>query len=368
MILSDIVTAILFLIACGTVLAILLVLAERFILNFGPCTIDINSGEKKLQVQGGGSLLSLLASQNIFVPSACGGRGSCAYCKVSVEHGGGEIGPVEEPYLSAEERARNVRLACQVKVRNDIAVSMPREYFSARKYRGRLLSKKVMTHDIYELRIALLDPPEIEFTAGQYAQLESREYKGRESVMRAYSISSVPSDRKHVEFMIRLVPGGICSTWVFEHLKEGQEVKLSGPYGDFHLRPTEAPILFIAGGSGMAPIWSMLRHMKETGSTRKAIYCFGAQSQRDLFLVDELRQLEKEMPNFTFVPGLSNEPAGSGWSGDTGLITEVVARQVPDASQYEAYLCGSPGMIGACIATLKKCGLPEDKIYFDKFA
>ena len=186
--------------------------------------------------------------------------------------------------------------------------------------------------------------------------------------MRAYSISSVPSDTGHVEFMIRKVPNGICTTWVFEHLREGDEVNLSGPYGEFHLRPTEAPIIFIAGGSGMAPIWSMLRTMKEQGSTRKAQYFFGAQTQRDLFLVDELHALEKDLPGFSFIPALSNEPEESDWSGDTGLITDVVARHVPDASLHEAYLCGSPGMINACINVLTKAGMPEEKVFYDKFA
>lgn len=365
---NDIITSTLFLIACASVLALLLLLAERYILNFGPCTIDINGGEKKLDVSGGGSLLSLLSSRDIFIPSACGGRGSCAYCKVKVLSGGGMVTPVEDPYLSEEERKESVRLSCQVKVRDDISIEIPSEYFSVKKYRGKLLSKKQMTHDIVELRIRLLEPNRIEFTAGQYAQLESREYKGRESVIRAYSISSVPSDTGHVEFMIRLVPNGICTTWVFDHLKEGQEVNLSGPYGDFHLRPTEAPVIFIAGGSGMAPIWSMLRDMKEKGSTRKALYFFGAQTRRDLFLVDELKQLEKELPGFSFIPALSGEPQENGWSGDTGLITDVVARRVPDASRYEAYLCGSPGMIDACIKVLTAAGMPEEKIFYDKFA
>ncbi|MBN1309513.1 MAG: 2Fe-2S iron-sulfur cluster binding domain-containing protein [Chitinispirillaceae bacterium] len=365
---NGIVASILFLVVCGGVLALLLVLAERYILNFGPCTIDINDGEKKVTVNGGGSLLSLLASQDIFIPSACGGRGSCAYCKVTVTAGAGEIGPVEEPYLSAGERAGGTRLSCQVKVRGDVAIRIPREYFSVRRYRGRLLVKKPMTHDIVELRIELLEPPEIEFIAGQYAQLESKEYKGREAVMRAYSISSPPSDKRHVEFMVRLVPGGICTTWVFEHLREGQEVRLSGPYGEFHLRPTEAPLLFIAGGSGMAPIWSILRNMKETKSTRHARYFFGAQTQADLFLVNELRELQRAMPSFAFIPALSNEPEGSGWTGEKGLITDVVSRHVRDASQHEAYLCGSPGMINACVNVLKTAGMPESKIYFDKFA
>lgn len=365
---GNIITSTLFLVACGTILALLLVLAERFILNFGPCTIDINGGEKKLDINGGGSLLSLLASRDIFIPSACGGRGSCAYCKVTVNSGGGMITPVEDPYLSPEERTGNIRLSCQVKVRNDIAITIPKEYFSVKKYHGRLLHKRPMTHDIVELRIELLDPPQIKFVAGQYMQLESKPYKGQESVMRAYSISSSPSDSGHAEFMIRKVPNGICTTWVFDHLKEGDDVGLSGPYGEFHLRPTDAPILFIAGGSGMAPIWSMLKNMKEEGNTREALYFFGAQTQRDLFLVDELRKMEKDLPNFRFIPALSNEPEESGWSGDTGLITEVVARHVPDALRHEAYLCGSPGMIGACVKVLTQSGLQEEKVYFDKFA
>ncbi len=365
---SGILSSTLFLVACGTVLAFLLVLAERFILNFGACVIDINGGEKKLSVNGGGSLLSLLGTHSIFIPSACGGRGSCAYCKVIVRSGGGAITPVEEPYLSPDERKRNVRLSCQVKVRGDLAVEIPRELFSVRRYRARVVSKRMMTHDIVELRIELLEPDVIEFSAGQYAQLESQEYRGRDAVMRAYSLSSVPSDRNHVEFMIRLVPNGICSTWVFEHLRERQEVWLSGPYGEFRLRSTGAPILFIAGGSGMAPIWSMLRDMKEKGINRKARYFFGAQTRRDLFLVDELRQLEKEMPDFSYIPALSNEPEESGWTGEKGLITEVVERHVPDASEHEAYLCGSPGMIDACVRVLRKTGIREDRIYFDKFA
>lgn len=358
----------LFLVACGSVLSLLLLLAERYILNFGPCAITINNGDKKLEVEGGGSLLSQLAAKEIFIPSACGGRGSCAYCKVTVTSGGGMITPVEDPYLSPEERTNNIRLACQVKVRNDIDISIPKEYFSVKKYRGKLLSKRQMTHDIVELRIQLLEPTSITFEAGQYAQLESKAYKGHDSVMRAYSISSVPSDTGHIEFMIRKVPNGICTTWVFDHLKEGDEVNLSGPYGEFHLRPTEAPIIFIAGGSGMAPIWSMLRTMKEKGSNRKAQYFFGAQTQRDLFLVDELKQLESDLSGFSFIPALSNEPQDSGWNGDSGLITDVVARHVPDASQHEAYLCGSPGMINACINVLTKAGMPEENVYYDKFA
>jgi Na+-transporting NADH:ubiquinone oxidoreductase subunit F len=357
-----------FLVISGIVLAGLLVIAERKILNYGPCTIDINAGEKKLGVTGGSSLLSLLAQNSIFIPSACGGRGSCAYCKVIVREGGGMIGPVEEPYLSPQERVKNVRLSCQVKVRSDIKIEIPKEFFSVRRFLGKLLSKRVLTHDIVELRIELREPREISFTAGQYVQLESTEYKGRDSVMRAYSVSSSPSDRSHVELLIRRVPNGICTTWVFDILREGQEINLSGPYGEFGLHPTDAPVLFIAGGSGMAPIWSILRDMKEKGIDREAKYFFGAQTQRDLFFIEELKAIENNLPRFRFIPALSNEPADSGWQGERGLITDVVARHVPDASAHEAYLCGSPGMIDACVKVLTSKGLPKDKIYFDKFA
>ncbi len=334
----------------------------------GTYTIDINGGEKKCTVKSGGNLLSLLAANDIFIPSACGGRGRCAYCKVIVESGGGPIDSVEKHALSPEELGNNMRLSCQVSVQSDLSIRIPREYLSIRRYRGRLLSKNMLTHDIVELRIELLQPSSIEFTSGQYAQIESHAYAGHEPVMRAFSISSLPSDNRHVEFMIRRVPGGICTTWVFDHLQEGQEVRLSGPFGGFHLRPTGAPILFIAGGSGMAPVWSMLRHMKATGSRRNTRYFFGALTQRDLFLVDSLRQLEKEMHDFTFIPALSNEPGDSGWTGERGFITDVVGRHVPDASRHEAYLCGSPGMINACIKVLRKSGMTEEKIYFDKFA
>jgi len=357
-----------FLSGSGAILAALLILAEKKILNYGPCSIDINRGDRKLEVQGGASLLSLLAANEIFVPSACGGRGSCAYCKVKVLEGDGTIGPVEEPYLSDEERTDGIRLSCQVRVRNDILIEIPQELFSAKRFLGKLLHKHSLTHDIVELRIEVQEPSAVDFVAGQYIQLQSEEYKDKESVIRAYSMSSVPSDPHHIELIVRRVPNGICTTWIFDHLREGQSVSFSGPYGEFHLADTDAPIIFIAGGSGMAPIWSMLRHMKEQSIHREATYFFGVQTQRDLFFVDEFRQLETELPGFRFVPALSNEPENSGWKDERGLITEVVERYYPDCSQHEAYLCGSTGMINACLAVLSKGGMHEDKVFYDKFA
>lgn len=357
-----------FLLACGLVLAGLLLLAEKKILNYGTCHIDVNAGKKTLEIEGGSSLLSSLAENNVFIPSACGGRGSCAYCKVKVLEGGGLIGPVEEPYLTPEDRQDSVRLSCQVKVRKNLKIEIPEELFNVSRFRARLVHKKPLTHDIVELRMQLLEPDTITFEAGQYVQLESPEYKGHESVMRGYSISSVPSDTRHIELIIRRVPDGICTTWVFDHLKEGQEVYFSGPYGFFHLSDTDAPIICIAGGSGMAPIWSIVRDMKEKGITRPATYFFGALTQRDLFFLDEFQKLEKECPWLKFVPALSKEPAGSGWNGERGLITDVVGRHFPDASRHEAYLCGSPGMIDASVVVLTKNGMPEENVFYDKFS
>lgn len=365
---TSVALSVIFLTGTGVVLSILLIIAEKKVLNYGPCKIDINSAEKELTVDGGSSLLSSLSENNIFIPSACGGRGSCAYCKVKVLEGGGIIGPVEEPYLSPEERKENIRLSCQVKVRNDLKIEIPKELFSVKKFRGMVEQKTKLTYDIVGLRLQLIEPDTIDFISGQYIQLESKEYKGRDAVMRAYSISSVPSQKECIELIIRLVPNGICTTWVFEHLKEKDEVTFSGPYGEFCLTDTDAPIIFIAGGSGMAPIWSIIHDMKEKGIERQTHYFFGALTQKDLFYMDKLNALAQDLPWFNFIAALSNEPEGSVWQGERGLITEVVEKYFPDTSKHEGYLCGSPGMINACLNVLSKGGMPEHKIFYDKFA
>lgn len=366
--LTGIVISVSFLTGCGLILSGLLLVAERRILNYGPCAIDINDGKKKLEVAGGGTLLAALAENDIFIPSACGGRGTCAYCKVQVASGGGTVGPVEAPYLTPDEVKENVRLSCQVKVRGDLNIVIPDELFSIRRFQGHIEHKRPLTPDMVEMRIALDEPAEMEFIAGQYIQLESQPYRGREEVMRAYSVSSPPSDKQAVETVIRLVPDGICTTWVFDILKEGDTVAFSGPYGEFRLSDSDRPCLFIAGGSGMAPIWSMLRDMREKGVRRPVTYFFGALTQADLFYLDELRALEKELDGFRFVPSLSREAPDSDWSGERGLVTDVLAQHMPDTSGYEAYLCGSPGMIDAVIKVLTANGMPESQIFYDKFA
>jgi Na+-transporting NADH:ubiquinone oxidoreductase subunit F len=349
-------------------LAALLLVAERYLVNYGACAIDVNRGARQLKVKGGQSLLSSLMGQGIFIPSACGGRGTCEYCKVKITGGAGPVGPTEAPMLSEAEQKAGVRLSCQVKVRNDVRIEIPEQYFLTREFRGRVERIRDLTHDTKELSIRLIEPEEIAFTAGQYVQLQAPAYGDNpEPVYRAYSMSSVPSDRRHVELIVRLVPGGICTTWVFKHVAEGDEVLFNGPYGEFRLTETDREMVWIAGGSGMAPFWSMVRRMKEAGAVnRKVTYFFGAVNREDLFLTDELRAIEKEMPNFTYVPALSGERL-DGWDGEKGLITEVVARHVGDGGEKEGYLCGSGGMINAAVKVLVAKGVPRDRIYYDSF-
>ena len=351
------------------VLAALLLLAERFLVRYGPCTIDVNAGARRLEVTGGDSLLEALKGEAVFIPSACGGRGTCAYCKLTVLEGGGPLLPTEEPLLSPEEIADNVRISCQLKVRNDLSILVPEALFAVREYRGVVERIRDLTHDIKELRIRLLEPETISFVPGQYVQLEAPAYgPSPDPVYRAYSISSPPSDDGAIELIVRLVPGGICTTWVFTMLAEGDEVTFSGPYGDFRLTETDREMIWIAGGSGMAPFWSMVRHMTEAGLRRRCTYFFGAVGKRDLFLMRELEDLSGRLPWFTFVPALSGAGPDNGWSGEAGLITEVVDRHVAAGRELEAYLCGSPGMIDAAAAVLHGKGLTEEHMFYDKFA
>jgi len=347
--------------------AVILLIAERYLANYGPCTIDINQGAKKLEVQGGKPLLATLMQQQIFIPSACGGRGTCAYCKVTITDGAPPVAPTELTLLTPEELKHSVRISCQVKVRNDLAIRIPEHLFLVKQFTGVVERIRDLTHDIKELRIRLVEPAAIEFRPGQYVQLEAPAYGDNpEPVYRAYSISSPPSDQGHIELIIRRVPNGICTTWVFTRLKEGDEVRLNGPYGEFRLTDSDAEMVWIAGGSGMAPFWSMARHMREHGIQRPCTYFFGAVAQRDLFLTDEFRDLEKALPRFRFVPALSGAE-NDGWSGEKGLITQVVERHLKNGAGKEGYLCGSSGMIDASVKVLKAKGIPEDRIFYDKF-
>jgi Na+-transporting NADH:ubiquinone oxidoreductase subunit F len=324
--------------------------------------------QRELLVEDGWPLLAALRAQGIFVPSACGGRAACGLCKLRITEGAGEPQPAEIAWLSPRERSAGVRLACQTEVHHPLRVAIREELLRVREFRTEVVSIRDLTPDIRELRLELRNTDEIAFTPGQFVQIVVPSYSpGVEPVYRPYSIASPDDDRKHVELEIRYVPNGICTTYVHRHLKVGDKITINGPYGDFGLRPTGREIIFIAGGSGMAPIKSILASMARERNPRRATYFFGAKTGRDLFLVDELRAAEKNLPAFRFIPALSAPAPDDAWTGERGLITEVVDRHCERCENMEAYLCGSPLMIDACIAVLKRKGMPESQIFYDKF-
>ncbi len=354
--------------AIATVLAIIMVIAESTIGNYGDVEITIN-GDRKLDVRGGKSLLGTLKDRKVFIPSACGGRGSCGLCKCKVTAGAGDVLPTELPWLTPAELKDGTRLSCQVKVKRNLQLAIDPQLLYVKEYRGRVSAIADLTHDIKQVTIDLLEPDTIAFQAGQFVQLETPPYDlADEPVYRAYSISSPPSDTRRLELEIRLVPNGICTTYVHRYLKVGDTITFNGPYGEFGLSGSDKEIIGIAGGSGMAPLKSIAWDMHERGIHRPFRYFFGARSARDLFLVDALRALERDMPSFRFIPALSEPAPEDAWTGETGLITQVVDRHIADASAMEAYLCGSPLMIDACVELLKRKGMPDNSIFYDKFS
>jgi Na+-transporting NADH:ubiquinone oxidoreductase subunit F len=342
--------------------------------NYGEVTIDINGGKKEMTVRGGAPLLVTLSSEGLYLPSACGGRGSCGACKCKVTSDVGPHLPTETPYMSAEELKDNIRLACQVKVKADISIEIPEDLFNVKQFNARVKSIRDVTYDIKEVLFDLGEDS-ISFEAGRYIQLVIPPYgKIRGSTQRAYSMSSRPRDKHHIEVLIRLVPGGIATTYVHEHLREGDEMDLIGPFGDFSRTESDSVMICVAGGSGMAPFKSMLHDLADKGETdREVWFFFGARTTKDMFYLEEMKKLEKILPNFHFVPALSEVQEAEGWDGPTGLITEVLDLYIKEKVStggriLEGYLCGSPGMIAACEKVMADNGIAEDDIYYDKFA
>lgn len=365
---TTVLTTIISLAAISATLALFIVLAERLLNNYGECVIDINDGDRKLTVDGGSSLLASLSQKNIYLPSACGGKATCGLCKVQVKAGSGPMLPTEEPYLTQEEVEQDFRLACQVKVKEDITILVPESLLSIRAFETTVESMTTLTHDIKGLRLQLPQGETIKFKAGQYVQVHSKPYaKVKESVFRAYSIASAPSERQSVELIVRKVPDGICTTYVHDHLKEGESLKISGPYGEFYLRGQAKELIMIAGGSGLAPIRSIILDVLERDLDLTMHFFFGAVKKRDLYYLDEMAELAKDNDRFNFISALSDPDPEDEWDGETGLITEVVDRHVKDGDDKEAYLCGSPGMINACLDVLGKKGISDENIFYDKF-
>ncbi|NOY80534.1 MAG: 2Fe-2S iron-sulfur cluster binding domain-containing protein [Kiritimatiellaeota bacterium] len=349
-------------------LAGVLTFAEKVLINYGVCQIDINRQERVLEVEGGQSLLSALFENEIYIPSACGGKGSCGYCKVRVVSGGGPVLPTETPYLTRRESRSGVRLACQVKVREDLEIVVPEEYLNVKLFQAVVESTRELTYDIKEITLALREPPEIEARPGQYVQIEAPTPDGSE--YRAYSISS-PSYlvRDKVELNVRLVPGGIGSTYL-HGLQKGDAVTFTGPYGEFALsEDPEVEVVCVGGGVGMAPIKNLVYSICARWPERSCFMFFGCRGPRDIFYYDEFRALAADHPNLRVIYALSDplEP-GESWDGETGFIHLAVDRYLKqDGTRRQAFLCGPPPMIEAVTQVLAAKGLAEQDVFYDKF-
>lgn len=330
--------------------------------------ISINNGKKVLDANEGEKLIDVLSSQGIHLPSACGSKGKCGLCKIKVTKPEIPFTEAELERLSEDNRNDAFHLSCQISMKQDINIEIPEEFLTSQEYTAKLTSKRLLTSDIVELTLELISPASISFNPGQYILLKVPPSGERKAFMRPFSIASSSADSSFIQLNIRRNPEGICTAWIFDELSQGQEVKFSGPRGNFYMRNTERPMLFIAGGSGMAPVRSILKTMHHFKINRKAIFFFGALSHKDLFYLDEMEKLQKEMSDFQFVPALSNEPEGSSWKGERGLIPDVAERYLTgDLSEYEAYLCGKPAMIQSCVSILSMKNIPSERTYFDLF-
>ena len=352
----------------AALLALFLEIADSYLADYGEKKILVNE-QKELVVEGGRPLLSTLMGQGIFIPSACGGKGTCSYCKVRVLEGGGPVLPTETPYLSPNELNAHVRLSCQVKVKDNLKIEIPEELFLVKEYLVRVESIRELTPEIKRVHLGILSPEEgIAFKAGQYVQFEVPKYKRTSGPeYRAYSICSDAAEHHSLELVITKVPQGAVTTYVHEFMREGEDLKATGPYGKFYLKDSDRDILFIATGSGMAPIKSMLHQIEHEQSRKRVQFFFGAKTVKDLYYQEELLAWEKSLPSFKYVPTLSRVPEETPWKGEKGRVTNLIDKYIPEGAGIDVYICGSPAMVDSCVASLKKKKIPEDRIFFDKF-
>lgn len=386
----------------------LLMAARSKLVATGDVTITINEDpDKALRVPAGGTLLAKLAESQIFIPSACGGKGACGVCEVVVKEGGGDLLPTETGYISRGEAKRGCRLACQVKVKGDMRIEIAPEVFSVRKWKCRVISNRNVATFIKELKLALPEGEEVPFRAGGYVQLECPPHQlsfrdfvieepfradwdkfdlwrfrsgCAETVTRAYSMANYPMEKGILLFTIRIafppgykedIPPGIMSSWVF-NLKEGDEVTVSGPFGEFFARETEAEMCFIGGGAGMAPMRShIFDQFHRLHTKRKATYWYGARSLKEAFYQDEFDAIAKANPNFAWHLALSEPLPEDNWTGYTGFIHQVLLEQYlrnhPAPEDIEYYMCGPGPMTKAVINMLLDLGVERENIMLDDF-
>lgn len=335
----------------------------------GPFTANLSPCGKQVQVKAGDNLLKAALDAGLPWPHNCR-VGSCGQCKSRLVSG--KIKPLNDFSYVLDEREMDAGmiLACQTCLRSDVEIEVRMEdgpaLSPAKSVPGVIVLSRPLTHDILEIRVRLEEamPP---YLAGQYAELS---VPGVIDKPRSYSFATAPQGEviDHVSFFIRHVSGGQMSTWLHESNREGTGVTVNGPYGSFWLRESEAPMLCIAGGSGLAPIKALLEQVSAQGFRRKVTFVFGARTQEDLYCLDAIQSIkEKGNGHFSFVPVLSREPDGSGWEGLRGHCTDILAPLVPDLAASHAYLCGPPAMIDNAIDCLTKAGVCAEHIYYDKF-
>ncbi len=347
------------------VLAIWLLISERFLVRYGDCEISVNDGSLILEKKGGVSLLTALYDNKVFIPSACGGKATCGYCKVNVVSGGGPVLPTELPFLNRSEVKSGTRLACQVKLKENIQISIPEELLSVKEYRARVSRLVTLTHDIKEINFELLDSEELEHRPGMYIQVQAPSPDG--PVFRAYSISTPVYTKNEVQIIVRLIPDGIASTYL-HNLKEGDEVMFTGPYGEFKLSENpDTAVMCIGGGSGMAPIKSIIESIYYEWPDRTCYLFFGCRSTSDVFYLDKFREMQKKFPNLKVHYALSDPKEGEQWDGDSGFIHLSVDKRLPDSLDLQTFLCGPPPMIEAVKGVIKDKGYNPDEAFYDKF-
>ena len=389
-----------------------LLYARAKLIPQGKVKISIND-DKELEVSPGSSVLSTLANSGIFLPSACGGGGTCAMCKCQVLEGGGSILPTETGYFTRKEQQNHWRLGCQVKVREDMKLHIDPHIFGIKKWECEVVSNKNVATFIKEFVVKLPEGESLDFKSGGYIQIDvpvcevdygkdifvEEEYrdewdkfkmwelkmKNPEPVFRAYSMANHPAESNIIMLNIRIatppfdrksggfmnVNPGICSSYVFSR-KPGDKVTISGPYGEFFIKDTRREMMFIGGGAGMAPMRShIFDQFRTKHSDRKATFWYGGRSLRELFYIDEFREIEKNNPNFKFHVALSEPKAEDNWTGYTGFIHQVIIdnylKQHPEPEEIEYYICGPPMMIAAIFLLLDDYGVPKEMIAFDDF-
>lgn len=388
------------------ILVAVILSARAKLVSSGDITIDIN-GEKTLTVAAGGKLLQTLSGAGLFLPSACGGGGTCAQCKCIIKSGGGAMLPTEEGHFTKREAQEGWRLSCQAPVKQDMVIEVPEDVFGVKQWECTVESNPNVATFIKELTLRLPEGENVDFRAGGYVQLEcpphhvkfsdfdiEPEYRGdwehfgffkleskvTEPVIRAYSMANYPEERGLVKFNIRIatpppksqgLPPGIMSSYVFG-LKPGDKIKVYGPFGEFFAKDTDAEMVFIGGGAGMAPmrshIFDQLRRLK---SKRKMTFWYGARSLRELFYKEDYDELAAENENFEWHVAMSDPQPEDNWTGPTGFIHNVLfenyLKDHPAPEDCEFYMCGPPMMNAAVIKLLKSLGVEDENIMLDDF-